>query len=325
MSIGIVALLAAGGVVVTSMLASPSPQPGPLGTAAPTVSAQATSTLVPQGSPVPAGTSFSRATEVPTADSGPADTPSADGPHLVTIEDSLTFGDQDPNTTSPAKSVTLSNEGGSAQPLGLPKIDGIYSGAFAVSNNLCNDSLDAVTRCEIDVTFTPGEKGNFSGTLEIDDPQGNTLASVTLSGTGGSSSPTSDIAITPSSVQFDAQGGITSYQSVNIDNNGSAAVTVSESLDDGGVFSLTGTCNGDVAAGTTCVESVGIQPPDQCDNASYSGSITFSDDAGNTLGSVSLSATVAGDTNQCPSTNSSNSRHSSIQARPRATSGRAAG
>ena len=76
--------------------------------------------------------------------------------------------------------------------------------------------------------------------------------------------------------------------------------TFTETLDDGGgVYSSGNQCNGQVDAGTTCVESIALNPPDQCDDASYSGSITFSDDAGDTLGTVSLDGTATGDSSQC--------------------------
>lgn len=321
-SIGVLALLIAAGIAISDMLASPGPQPVPIGT--PTVIALATGTTAPNASASPAGTSQAVATAAPTAPSGPADTPSTDGPSVVTLQDSLTFDDQDPNTTSEAKTVTLSNEGGAAQPLGTPTIDGANPDAFAVSNNLCFDNLAAVSRCDLEVTFTPPSQGSFSATLEVVDPQGTTIVSVALSGTGGSSNPTADVSVSPGTAEFSTQAGITEYQSINVDNNGSAAINVSETLDDGGgVFSSGDQCNGEVAAGTTCTESIALNPPDQCDDATYSGSITFSDDAGDTLGTVSLAGTATGDSSQCQTSPSdrSGSGQRAVLPHPRATRG----
>jgi hypothetical protein len=220
----------------------------------------------------------------------------------VTIEDSLKFDDTTPNSTSTEKTVTLSNEGGGPQPLGTPIIDGANPSAFAVSSNQCGDSLDALTRCDVSVTFSPPDTGDYSATLEIVDPQNQTLASVSLSGTGGSSNPASDISISPGTLSLDTQAGITASGTIDISNNGTASITVSEQVDNGGgVFSIVGNCNSEIAAGSTCSESVQITPPDQCSEASYSGSITFSDSAGNQLGTASLTSNATGDQNQCPS------------------------
>jgi hypothetical protein len=320
---GVVALLAAAGIAISGLLGSQGAQPSPLGTA--TIVAQLTSTPVPQASP--AGTSIVPATEASTPP-GPADTPATDGPHLVTIEDSLTFDDQNPNSTSEPKTVTLSNEGGTAQPLGTPTIDGPNPGAFAVSNDLCGDSLDAVSRCDVEVTFDPPDQGSFSATLEIVEPNGNSIAAVTLSGTGGSSNPAGDISVSPSTAQFGTQAGITDYQSIDVDNNGSAAINVTETLDDGGgVYSSGNQCNGQVDAGTTCVESIALNPPDQCDDASYSGSITFSDDAGDTLGTVSLDGTATGDSSQCQTSpgDKTGAQHAAVPPHASATRGKGSG
>jgi hypothetical protein len=304
LSIGVVAVLIAAAIAITDATGSSGTHLGPLVT--PTTITLITGTPVPNTTAGPVATSLAPATDTPEAQ-GPVDTPSTDGPHVITIEDSLSFDDQSPNTTSEPKTVTLSNEGGSAQPLGTPAIDGANADAFAVSNNLCGDSLDSVTRCDVEVTFAPTSEGTFSATLEIVDPSGNSIAAVTLSGTGGSSNPTGDISVSPGTLEIDTQAGITAYQSISVDNNGSAAINVTETLDDGsGVFSTASTCNGQIDAGTTCTESIGLDPPDQCEDAGYSGSVTFADDAGDTLGTVSLAGTATGDSNQCEATPSDN-------------------
>jgi len=315
--IGVMALLGASGIEVMRLVAAPGPQPSPTAPAQTTGTpvALATTIRAPSAQPTPGDN-----TPVATADSGPTDTPDADGPHVVIIEDSIQFDDTTPGSTSAAKTVTLSNEGGAAQPLGTPTFDGTNPDAFAVSTNDCFDSLDSLGQCTLEVTFTPPAAGAFSATLEIVDPQGNSVTSVDVSGNGGSSNSAADISISPGTLELDTTAGSSASGSIEIDNNGTAAIGVSESVDDGGVFTVDGSCNTTIDADSTCYESVEINPPDQCDSASYSGSVSFSDDAGNDLGSTALSSSVTGDSSQCPTPDTGGDKAGgSTRARPGAT------
>jgi subtilisin family serine protease len=93
---------------------------------------------------------------------------------------SLSFSSQLVNTTSGAKSVTLTNSGDVTL-----NISGIFvNGAFAESNN-CPTALGKGANCKINVTFTPTVSGSRTGVLSVsDDSLGGSPQTVSLSGTG---------------------------------------------------------------------------------------------------------------------------------------------
>jgi len=96
---------------------------------------------------------------------------------------SLSFGTQKVNTTSAAKTVTLTNSGTTTLMLNTLSISGNY--AIASGTTCTNgDSLMAGSNCKINLTFTPTAKGTRIGTLTITDNALNSPQAVALSGTG---------------------------------------------------------------------------------------------------------------------------------------------
>jgi hypothetical protein len=96
---------------------------------------------------------------------------------------SLNFGNQKVNTTSVAKTITLTNSGTTTLTLGALSI----SGEFAIaSGTTCTNggSVAAGASCKINVTFTPKAKGTRTGTLTITDNAQNSPQTAALSGTG---------------------------------------------------------------------------------------------------------------------------------------------
>jgi Beta-propeller repeat/Abnormal spindle-like microcephaly-assoc'd, ASPM-SPD-2-Hydin len=92
----------------------------------------------------------------------------------------LTFASQQPNTTSPAQQVTLTNSG--AIPLSIAHID--ITGPFTETNQ-CGATLGAGQGCIIMVTFTPMTAGPATGSLSVTDGAADSPQSIPLNGTGG--------------------------------------------------------------------------------------------------------------------------------------------
>jgi probable HAF family extracellular repeat protein len=95
---------------------------------------------------------------------------------------SLAFGNQRINTTSVAKSVTMTNTGTKAAAITSIALTGSASSQF-VSTNTCGKTLAGHATCTIKVTFTPTAKGVKSATLNVNGGGGG-LRSVALKGTG---------------------------------------------------------------------------------------------------------------------------------------------
>ena len=91
----------------------------------------------------------------------------------------LTFGQQEINTTSEAQSVNMGNLG--SAPLNIGSIT--VSGPFAQTND-CGVSLPGTSQCTINVTFNPKGLGSKTGTLVLTYGDPSSPATVKLSGTG---------------------------------------------------------------------------------------------------------------------------------------------
>jgi hypothetical protein len=108
------------------------------------------------------------------------------GPNATLSAASLTFGGiQLVGTTSPALSVKLINYGTTA--LNLASI--AASANFGESDN-CGSSLPSGGIGTIKVTFTPTAAGNLMGTISVIDNASGSPQTVTLSGTGTTTSYT---------------------------------------------------------------------------------------------------------------------------------------
>jgi hypothetical protein len=149
---------------------------------------------------------------------------------------SLSFGGQVVNTTSPAKSVTLTNTG----TVSLAIYNIATAGNFAVStgSNACGSSLAPGSNCLIYVTFTPTASDPQSGILFITDNAGNSPQSLQLSGTGLAQAIFSYL---PQIADGRQAGGIAWVTSIGITNpasSGTASGTITFTQDNGAPFNV---------------------------------------------------------------------------------------
>ncbi|HEY1987317.1 MAG TPA: choice-of-anchor D domain-containing protein [Terracidiphilus sp.] len=178
-------------------------------------------------------------------------------------------------TVSHAVSITVNNSGGTAV-----HIASISTAApFAVTSNVCGNSLAANTSCQISVTFAPTTSGPASQNLTLVDDAGTQTA--VLSGTGAA--PATDT-LSASSLTFACTvvGQASAAQAITITNSGDVPLT---SLNTAvtGPFQLSGTCTKQLAADSVCSLSV-VYLPTQA--GVQSGTLTLTD-------SVRASQTVA--------------------------------
>jgi hypothetical protein len=121
---------------------------------------------------------------------------------------SLSFTEQNAGTTSPAKSVTLTNTGNAAL-----NITGIAPSipVFAVTHN-CPISLAANGSCMLNVTFSPTSTslGTRIGAIAITDDASGSQQSVIISGIGvASNAPICHVAAAPASVRKNGTSTLT--------------------------------------------------------------------------------------------------------------------
>jgi probable HAF family extracellular repeat protein len=99
---------------------------------------------------------------------------------------SLSFGIVKIGTSSPAKTVTLTNVGTTALSITGIAITGTNAGDFAQTHT-CGSSLAAGATCTISVTFRPTAIGTRRAAVSITDNAAGSPQKVALSGTGGAS------------------------------------------------------------------------------------------------------------------------------------------
>jgi len=107
------------------------------------------------------------------------------GAPVVQLPATLDTGNQPVSTTSGPQTVTLKNTGNI--PLSINSI--AAGGEFAVTSNTCGTSLAAHTTCTINVTFTPTQLGQRTGTLTITDNAAGSPHTVSLTGAGTAPPP----------------------------------------------------------------------------------------------------------------------------------------
>ena len=189
----------------------------------------------------------------------------ANAPVVTLAPTSLTFGSQALNTTSPAQTVTLTNSGNAALTVTGISVTGANAGDFAQTNQ-CPASLAANANCTISVTFKPTASGARTAAVSVADNATGSPQSVTLAGTGASTTPA--VTVAPASLTFVSQtlNTTSAPQSVTVTNTGTSTVTFTSftiSGENSGDYQLgTGTCNpsGTLAAGANCTVAVTFTP-----------------------------------------------------------------
>jgi hypothetical protein len=98
----------------------------------------------------------------------------------------LNFGTQKIKTTSPPRTVTVTNEGSSTVTFNLIEVGGKDYADFKLESETCSPSLAAGASCTATLTFTPGKAGLRSADFIITVYSGGAPVPVALSGTGTS-------------------------------------------------------------------------------------------------------------------------------------------
>ncbi len=194
---------------------------------------------------------------------------------------SLTFAKQVINTTSAAKTVTLTNTG--TIPLVFNSV--ATSGEFAVSASTCGATLGVGLKCKIRVVFTPTQLGPLTGTLTISDNAANSPQTVALSGSG-----VVPVTLTPGSATYSKRTvgttspaktfTLTNYQSISLD---SIAIGTT------GDFAVSATtCTTSLPAKGKCKISVTFTPTA---TGTRTGELNVSDNANNSPQTANLTGT----------------------------------
>jgi hypothetical protein len=175
---------------------------------------------------------------------------------------SLAFGTVTVGSTSPAKTVTLTNNQASTLTFSFTA-SGNYT-AVGSGTTPCGTSLAALAKCTMSVTFKPTANGAINGAVTVAHNAAFTPQEVATSGTGASG-PTSPLTFNPTSLTFAAQlvGTTSAAKSVTVTNGSASSLTISSVAASGNftaVASGTTPCTGALAAGASCTFSATFAP-----------------------------------------------------------------
>lgn len=187
----------------------------------------------------------------------------------------LAFPDTLVNTSSVAKSVTISNTGGYAVAgLAIPTAAG-----FGVSTGTCGSTLAVAESCTFTVTFSPNSAKAYADSLKLFGSRGETLT-IPLSGKGVSASVQAE---TPLTATYQVGRGSASGSTVKVLNSGGVPVTIS------GFTVSNKVGNFSASYGEGCNAGKVLQPGEVCGiwtsgdgspGTSHSGTVTVATSAG---------------------------------------------
>ncbi|MDX3076758.1 choice-of-anchor D domain-containing protein [Streptomyces sp. MI02-7b] len=138
-------------------------------------------------------------------------------PALTLSPASLDFGSRPVNTTSAARTFTLTNHGGTARTVNGVSLSGADAADFALGAGTCTGSLPPRARCTVRVTFRPTATGARTAALDVDTSAG--PRSAALAGVGVAGTSSADVQITLSAPEAVAPRGPLTY-TVRVVNNG---------------------------------------------------------------------------------------------------------
>ncbi|MCO5990573.1 choice-of-anchor D domain-containing protein [Actinoallomurus spadix] len=198
----------------------------------------------------------------------------------------LGFGSVATGSTSAAQTVTVSNSGTAAAPVGSITA----SGDFAQTNT-CGGSIAAGASCTVSVRFSPTATGSRTGNLSV--TASGITDTVPLSGTGVAPGPI--LSPNPASLSFPGTlvGQPSAAQTVTVTNTGTTPATVS-GVSASGDFGQTNTC-ATLAVGASCTVTVKFTPSA---SGTRTGSVTITSNANNSPTTIALTGGGIGtDTN----------------------------
>ncbi len=197
---------------------------------------------------------------------------------LTVAPSSLAFGTVAVGGTSPAQTVTLTNNLTSNVTFSFTT-----SGDYAATGsgaNPCGSSLAGHASCTLSVTFGPKNNGSINGVLTVTQTVNSTPQIVALSGsgTGGKAGP---LGFSPANLSFPstAAGTTSAGKTVIVTNKSTKTVTISSfpaSTDYAATPGNASPCGGPLIAGNQCTITVTFDP---IQSGTIKGSVTFEDDA----------------------------------------------
>src|SRR5258708_2681425 len=106
-------------------------------------------------------------------------------PQVTYAPDQINFGNERVATRSAARTLTITNTGGTSWTPQNVQLEGTYYGAFSLDASGCTQALAPGASCQALVTFDPtGTQGVFNALIDVVDPVTGSVNKVPISGSG---------------------------------------------------------------------------------------------------------------------------------------------
>jgi len=166
------------------------------------------------------------------------------------------FGNQVMNTTSAARTVTLTSTGTTNLNILSVTITGTNAGDFH-ETNACPATLAPAAKCTISLTYTPTVLGAETASLIVADNASNSPQTVTLTGTGIVPAYLSAASLSFGSV---GENSPSAAKTLTFYNNEASALAIASIATGNPDFTETNTCGGSVPGKGRCTISVTFEP-----------------------------------------------------------------
>jgi hypothetical protein len=212
-------------------------------------------------------------------------------PTLAVAPTTLNFGTVVIPNTSPAQTVTLTNNTNAAITFtsaaafkGNPPANPPVASTDYAATNTCGGSIPAGASCNVSVTFKPSVVGPQPATLVLTDGDSTSPQNIALTGTGANPAPA--VGLAPTSLAFGNQllNTTSAAQTVTLTNTGTGPLTIN---------SIAG--SGDFAGTSTGASACPISPATLAVNANCTISVTFTPTAtGARAGTLTITDNATG-------------------------------
>jgi hypothetical protein len=205
-----------------------------------------------------------------------------DWPALAAIPPGVDFGQLNVGTSSAPQSAVLTNTGNATFEISSLSLTGTNPGDFSQNNN-CGSTLAPNASCQVNVTFTPSLPGTRNAAISVTSNSFKHPIDVPLTGVGYGVL----VSLSPQTVIFPNQYVGTSGlpQSVQLNNTGNAALTITNVTASPGDFAPLSTCGNSLGPGSSCSIGVFFDP---ATSGPRNGILTVTDSASDSPQTASL-------------------------------------
>ena len=211
-------------------------------------------------------------------------------PKVTLSATSVAFGSVAKGTTSPAKTVTVTNTGTGILSSIAISLAGTNPTDF-VETNKCSTSLAVNASCVITLEFKPASTASYTATVDVKDNATGSPQTIALTGTGVVAAPKATLSATSVAFGNVAKGTTSVAKTVTLTNTGTetlSSIAITLTGTDPADFIETNKCATTLAINASCVITLEFKPAAA---AAYTATVDIKDNAAGSPQTIALTGT----------------------------------